>query len=120
MAGAAPRSGRASALVASMSPLLRGHQASISEAAFQRQVTDLAALFSWEWFHDFDSRRNSAGFPDLVLVRGGRLVFAELKTQAGVVRPDQRRWLRHLAGVDGVETYVWRPDDLAEIQGVLR
>ncbi|MEW6583441.1 MAG: VRR-NUC domain-containing protein, partial [Actinomycetota bacterium] len=55
----------------------------LSEAAFQDQVVDLARLRGWLVYHTFDSRHSAAGFPDLILARGDRLVAAELKTQRG-------------------------------------
>jgi hypothetical protein len=55
----------------------------MSEAEFQAQVVSLAELRGWRIFHDHDSRRNTAGLPDLILVRRGRLIFAELKSERG-------------------------------------
>lgn len=95
-----------------------------SEASFQQQIEQLAALYGWRHYHAPDNRpgggtgrvqRVTAGFPDLVLVRDGELIFAELKTQTGRVRPEQAEWLAALENVDGVETYVWRPDDFDAI-----
>lgn len=92
---------------------------SISEADWQRTVTEYASLNAWVWYHVNDSRRDRRGFPDLVLVRGGRLVFAELKREAGRVRPEQRFWLVELAQCPHVETYVWRPRDWPTVERVL-
>ena len=91
----------------------------ISEAEFQQQVTDLADLYAWLWYHNPDSRRSNAGFPDLVLVKAGRVIFAELKSAAGKVRPEQRTWLAALATTKA-EVYIWRPDDLDAITTLLR
>ena len=84
-----------------------------TEVQFQRAVLDLAAYRGWLVFHDFDSRRNTAGFPDLVCVheRTGDLVFAELKSDRGRVSQVQQRWLDALLA-GGHETHVWRPGDL--------
>ncbi len=93
----------------------------VTERAFQGQVLELAAVFGWRAFHPHDSRGSQRGFPDLSLVRGGRLVFAELKSEVGRVRPEQREWLAALAGVGGgVEAFLWRPSDLGSIVAVLR
>jgi hypothetical protein len=83
----------------------------VTEAELQRMVTDLARWSGFLVWHDNDSRRNTAGWPDLVLVhtRTGRLLFVELKSQAGKVRPAQHVWLRVL-GIKH-ETYVWKPQD---------
>lgn len=60
------------------------------------------------------------GFPDWTLVRGGRLIFAELKGANGRLGPGQQEWLDDLGTVPGVETYVWYPSDIEEIKRVLR
>lgn len=107
----------------------------LAEAAFQRQVEQLAAFYGWRTYHTHDSRRSAAGFPDLVLVRGPELLFAELKTASGRVRPEQEAWIDALGYVAGevnavvddldrrledplapeqrpaVEVYIWRPAD---------
>ena len=46
-------------------------------------VIDLARLRRWLCYHTHDSRHSAAGFPDLLLVRGRRLMAAELKTARG-------------------------------------
>lgn len=90
-----------------------------SERQFQRAVMDLARWRKWLVFHDQDSRRNPAGMPDLVMVRSGRLVFAELKSETGTFRADQRVWLNALREVRGVEVYCWRPSSWPEVERVL-
>lgn len=90
-----------------------------SEAAFQQQVLNLATLYDWASYHTHDSRRSQPGFPDLVLVRDGDLIFAELKTETGRVRPDQARWLAMLENVQGVDVYLWRPSDFDAINARL-
>ena len=62
---------------------------------------------------------DGAGFPDLILVRGDRLLAAELKTESGTLTPAQSEWLEALAAA-GMETFVWRPDDWDAIAKVLR
>ena len=99
------------------------------EKDFQAAIIELATLLGWRVFHVYDSRRSEAGYPDLTLVRDGhgergettpsRLIFAELKTDRGRVRPEQREWLAALAGVPGVLACVWRPRDFAAIQAAL-
>ena len=86
----------------------------------QSRVVDLARLRGWRHFHAYSSRRSTAGWPDLALVRTGRLLLAELKTQTGQVRPEQRQWLADLGTVAGVEVHLWRPSDWPTVQAVLR
>lgn len=87
-----------------------------SEAAFQSAILALAQLAGWRVYHTHDSRHSPAGFPDLVMVRGRRLVFAELKSGRGKVSAAQQQWLQALAGVPGAEVRVWRPADWPAIE----
>ena len=83
----------------------------MSEKEFQDAVVEFARWTGWLVFHDNDSRRNVAGFPDLVLVHPVRgVLFCELKTDTGRVTAAQQRWLDTLTAA-GAEAYVWRPDD---------
>ncbi len=93
--------------------------AQVAEKDFQVQVVELAGLFGWRHFHDLDSRRNVAGFPDLVLVRPPRLVFAELKTEKGPTTVAQMKWLADLRACPGVEAYTWRLSDWTAIEAAL-
>lgn len=96
-------------------------RAPISEKDFQRQVVELADYCGWLCYHTHDSRRSAPGFPDLVLTRPPRLVFAELKTEKGRIRPEQSVWLEALAScTEPPESYLWRPRDLGEIQALLK
>lgn len=91
----------------------------LTEKQWQQQLVDLATIRGWLLYHTHDSRRSAAGFPDLVLLRGPRLVVAELKTDSAPGPTEaQRRWLQAFAAT-GAETYLWRPRDLREAQAVL-
>ena len=90
----------------------------VSEASLQQSITDAAAALGWRVWHDNDSRRNAADFPDLEIIRD-RLVKAELKRRDTVPTPGQESYLLALARA-GVETYLWRPADWAEIVETLK
>ena len=91
----------------------------ISEKDFQANVVALAKASGWKRiYHTWDSRRSEKGFPDLVMLRGERLLVAELKTERGRVRPEQHEWLDAFAEA-GVETHIWRPSDMVNIAQVL-
>lgn len=92
----------------------------MSERDWQQRVLDLAALRGWRMFHPHDSRRSTAGWPDIAAVRRGRLVLAELKAEAGRVSAEQRAWLDDLGACVGVEVHLWRPSDWPAVQQVLR
>lgn len=96
----------------------------ISEAAWQAQILELAALNGWTAFHIPDAlfkalhaqgrakgyQMPQAGFPDTVLVRPPRLVFAELKSESGSLTNAQKIWLELLRACH-VEVYCWKPRD---------
>ena len=90
-----------------------------TERDFSTTVVDLARLMGWRVFHQWSSVHSEPGWPDLVLVRPPRLVFAELKAQRGKASPAQRATLDALIACEA-EVYLWRPDDLDEIEAVLK
>lgn len=103
-----------------------GFAMALSESAFQAQVQEYAELKGWAYLH-IDPSTNSrgywrtpvrgalgAGWPDLFLVRGERVLVAELKADRGTVTPLQKNVLGLLAGA-GLEVYVWRPRDWYEV-----
>lgn len=83
------------------------------ESALLGAVLELAARTHWPLrYHTYDSRRSRPGFPDLILARHDRLIFAELKSAHGTVTATQQAWLDGLARIRHLDTYVWRPADL--------
>jgi hypothetical protein len=127
----------------------RSANGDLLEHPFQEQVEGIARFYGWLIYHTHRSDRSQPGFPDLVLVRGPELIFAELKTRTGRVDANQQRWLDALGAVSVavagatsdrraavarlrvdkraeyvdtipvVEVYVWRPDDWETIQARL-
>ena len=94
----------------------------MSEALFQGHVIREALDSGWPYqfiFHDRDSRGNRRGLPDLIMINGTRLLFAELKKVGGSATPEQRAWLDALANVETVESYLWRPTDWDQVVEVL-
>ena len=101
----------------------------MTEAQWQGRVLDLAKLCGWRVAH-FRPARTAAGwrtpveadgvgYPDLTMVREGRLIVAELKSEAGRVTPEQRQWLAELSSVPGLEVFLWRPSDWPDVQRLL-
>lgn len=89
----------------------------------------MAHLYGWRVAHFRTARTargnyvtpvagDGAGFPDLVLTRLQRLVFAELKKDGRYPSPKQREWHDDLKET-GAEVYVWQekhyPDQIKEV-----
>lgn len=79
----------------------------LTEAAFQRQIEEVAALLGYRRYHGWISVRSEPGWPDLVLARPGRLLFVEVKGPRAAVTLPQREWLALLRAT-GAEVYCWR------------
>jgi len=103
-------------------------RSTVSEADWERSLVALAAINGWKvagfrtaqvgksW--QTPVRHDAKGWPDLVLVRD-RVIFVELKTDKGRLRPDQEKWIADLRKANQV-VYVWRPSDWDEAVEVLR
>ena len=100
---------------------------SMTEEQFQKEVICAARSLGWKVAHFRKARRQSgkwstpvaadgAGFPDLVIAKDGWVIFAELKTQRGVLKSHQNEWLKALAP----RSRLWRPDDWMVILNTLR
>lgn len=92
---------------------------SLTEAAFQQQVITLARLAGFLVYHTHDSRRSEAGYPDLTIAGKGRIIFAELKSERGRLRPEQSIWLATLRQCPGVEVAMWKPSNWPAIEATL-
>jgi VRR-NUC domain-containing protein len=91
----------------------------VAERDFQTTVIAMARALGWRHYHTHDSRHSAAGFPDLVLWRPGRVLFVELKTDAGRLTDAQRATIDSLRDA-GARAHVWRPADWATIERELR
>jgi hypothetical protein len=87
--------------------------AQLTERELQAAVLDLARLYAWTPYHAWLSKHSQPGWPDVALCRPPRLILAELKRQDGKLTQHQQRWIALLEQCPGVETFVWRPADLA-------
>lgn len=94
----------------------------VSLAAWKRDNAELAVYgqapepLAGLVFHPRFSVGSEPGWPDLVLVRrrDHRVLFRELKSDAGVVHPRQAAVLELLTAC-GLDAAVWRPRDLGRI-----
>lgn len=102
----------------------------LAETPFQQMVVNTAVTFGWKVMHISDSRKQArgelvgdgmaSGWPDLVLCRGRRLLFRELKSDRKGARtsPAQEEWIAALLTA-GQDAGVWRPSDWPQIQQIL-
>lgn len=100
-----------------------------SEADFQAVVCDLAHRHGWKVAHFRKVRvqrgdgsiywetpvaEDGKGWLDLVIVRPGQKLFAELKVGKNVPTEEQWDWV-HLLRSTGDDVRIWYPSDWAEI-----
>ncbi len=105
----------------------------ITEAAFLRQVLQLARLHGWRTAHFRPGRRSAKdgkerwetavqgdgkGFPDLILLKKRRQLVVELKVGMNLLTTEQGAWLDAFK-LAGVEIRVWYPCNWPEIEQVL-
>lgn len=110
---------RERAIEREMKQAMREWSGNVSEKVFMSQVRQLARMYGWKQYHTWNSFRSTEGFPDLVLVRPPRLIFAELKSEKGKATEAQLEWLHGFRSCN-LEAYVWRPSDFDEIERILR
>ena len=104
------------------------------EKDFQKTVIEYATLRGWRVAHFRTTRiqrkngqvyyatgvsAQGAGFPDLVLVRGKRVVYIELKSDKGVVSKEQEEWLHALQDANQ-EVFVWRPNSWYILEEIIK
>ncbi len=127
----------------------------LTEAAFQTSVVGLLRVYGWPHIYHapagghaparaggrrvaLEQLPEGRGFPDLLAVKGPRILVAELKTDKGRIGPGQVEWLEAFelvaaaiaalipADLGGgyappiVEAYLWRPRDWDTLHDVIR
>jgi len=100
----------------------------VTERQFMAMVIRLARLLGWMSFHARPAltakgwrtavEGDGKGFPDLVLLRGRKMIVAELKVGKSPVMPEQDAWLEAFAAA-GARACVWRPEQWDEIERTL-
>ena len=103
----------------------------MTEAELSDCVVQTAHLFSWKvclvrpartahgWRTPFGA--DGVGWPDLTMVRGNQLLFAELKSMKGKQTREQLEWMIALRAAHA-EYHLWTPESWSsgEIEAVLR
>ena len=101
----------------------------VPESAVQRAVEDMLSAYGWKWFHAPDNKPSRTtgrvqkivpGFPDIIALRGTRIIVIENKRQTESPREDQEAWLRAFVATGKVETYVIRPSNLRGLADILK
>lgn len=94
----------------------------MTERQLQDAILAYARILGWRCQHAWLSVNSGSGYPDLTLVRNGRLVFAEIKGPRGRVSAEQTYWLAELALCPGVEAHLWTPQEWHDgtIERILR
>lgn len=101
-------------------------EAVLSEADFQKRVTEYARLRGWRWVHIRNVHtgggrwrvpyEGDGGLPDLVLARRGVVLLVELKADTPApFQPGQEEWI-DAAGGNG---HVWMPRDWDRVLEIL-
>ncbi len=85
----------------------------MTENELDKAIRRLCRDLSLRVYHTHDSRRSPAGFPDLVIVGPHGVLYAELKSVTGKLRPEQAEW-RDALFAAGQTWLLWRPDGLAD------
>ena len=113
---------------AGIHPWTLGSGEDMTESEWQQKVLKSAHQLGWQSMHIGRTGKHQAvgakgtmgtGWPDLVLVKGGRIIFAELKTARAGVTVEQRSVLMLLMDVAGAEVHVWRPQDFGQVLDTL-
>ena len=92
----------------------------MSEKQWQESIVAEARTFGYEEiYHTWDARRSPAGFPDLILLKGKRMIVVEVKKVGGQLSAEQYFWLLAFIRA-GAEVYLWDPRDAEEVTRVLQ
>lgn len=94
------------------------HRLTMTEAQLQDAVVDLAHTLGYSVAHFRPARTSkghrtpvqydAAGWPDLVLVGRGRVLYRELKREREAPSSAQVAWIRRLQDA-GQDVEIWRP-----------
>lgn len=90
----------------------------LTEKAFMANVTSLAKDLGYWVYHNWTSIHSPRGLPDLLMVKGDRLLWAELKNEKGKLSPHQEDVMALLKAA-GQEVYLWKPSMMHEIAEIL-
>ncbi len=85
----------------------------MTEKQLREGIRELCRIYGWKFHFTWLAIHSPKGFPDLVLRKPPRIVFAELKREKGKLTPSQIEWIEDLKA-SGQEIYIWYPHDLPQ------
>ena len=96
----------------------------------QDQLIELGQTLGWRVAHFKPARLQSGnwvtpftadgkGFPDLVMVKDGKILAWECKSTYEKVKPDQMLWLEAFATIEACDSRIVRPTDVDECIKIL-
>lgn len=92
--------------------LKRAHLLDEPERVYQARIVRTARQLGWSLvYHPWRSDHSAAGWPDLALVRGNRLLLWEVKSERGQPTAEQWEWLAALQACTEVDCSLVRPSD---------
>ena len=101
----------------------------VPETSVQKAVEDMLTAYGWKWFHAPDNKPSAKtgrvqrivpGFPDIIAIRGTRIIVIENKRETEHPREDQQEWLDAFERTGKVETYVVRPSFMRRLTDLLK
>ena len=100
----------------------------MTERQLSKAIVELAENLRWSVFTIANTKaaalrsHTGVGFPDLLLLRNGKVLAVELKRHDRALPVEQQHWLEELEAVPGIRSLVWRPRDWlsGEVEQVLR
>lgn len=73
-----------------------------------KYVIPWATALGWWVYHPFLSKFSQRGWPDLSMIRGERVLYAELKPDDRTITEEQAKVITMLRAA-GQEVHIWRP-----------
>jgi len=100
---------------------MRRNKYGMTEKLFQGRVEQSLKVAGFQVYHTWNSMHSTKGFPDIVAIHPKRkkIVVIEVKTETGIVRPEQNDWLTWFS-LCGIDARVLRPSMFDEFWEEMR